>query len=469
MKYNFGPAFQAGPGRPPLKRRRTSSVASGSKKSDDESDSPQEPMRKRKKLDPMEMVHQLYELIRNHKKDDGTLLCDAFIRVPKRRQEPGYYEVVSNPIDLLKIQQKLKTDEYEDLDQLQSDIELLVNNAKAFYKRNSQEHKDACEFWELFLSTKQKILEDPKSVGADDSSDSKSKIILKVGKLMGGREGWHKLLIVSHNPLIVSHNQMILSHNQMILSHNPLILSHNPLILSHNPLIVSYNLLIMSHNLLIVSHNPLIVSHNPLIVGESIVKEEVDYQPVEKKRRGPGRPPKEERKGWDEAREETKRALDRDTDDTNESWSQEDELSFCEDLFTAVMTATDDTNRPLHLVFQLLPSKKRYPKYYEVIDNPIDLRAIARKIQESKYTSLNEMEKDLLQMTRNACTFNEPGSQIYKDAKALRKIILSKKIEVEHSKFSSGKTSERIRSVLLCGCGGRDGDSNFQNSSLIIY
>lgn len=41
------------------------------------------------------------------------------------------------------------------------------------------------------------------------------------------------------------------------------------------------------------------------------------------------------------------------------STNPEDELNFCEDLFTAVMTATDgDTNRPLHLVFQLLPSKK---------------------------------------------------------------------------------------------------------------
>lgn len=90
---------------------------------------------------------------------------------------------------------------------------------------------------------------------------------------------------------------------------------------------------------------------------------------------------------------------------------------------------------------------QRYPKYYEVIDNPIDLRMIARKIQDSKYTNLNEMEKDLLQMTRNACTFNEPGSQIYKDAKALRKIIQSKKIEIEHAKLSSGKTSERIRFV----------------------
>lgn len=80
-----------------------------------------------------------------------------------------------------------------------------------------------------------------------------------------------------------------------------------------------------------------------------------------------------------------------------------------------------------------------------MIDNPIDLRGIARKIQDSKYLSLNDMEKDLLLMTRNACTFNEPGSQIYKDAKALRKIITSKKIEIEHLKFGTGKSSERIR------------------------
>lgn len=70
---------------------------------------------------------------------------------------------------------------------------------------------------------------------------------------------------------------------------------------------------------------------------------------------------------------------------------------------------------------------------------------IARKIQEGKYSSLGEMEKDLLLMTKNACTFNEPGSQIYKDAKTLKKLIQSKKIEIEHGKVSTGKTSERIR------------------------
>lgn len=48
-------------------------------------------------------------------------------------------------------------------------------------------------------------------------------------------------------------------------------------------------------------------------------------------------------------------------------------------------------------------------------------------------------------MTKNACTFNEPGSQIYKDAKTLRKLIQVKKIEVENNKNSPGKCSERIR------------------------
>lgn len=38
---------------------------------------------------------------------------------------------------MIKIQQKIKTDEYDDIDDLQADIELLTNNAKSFYKVNT--------------------------------------------------------------------------------------------------------------------------------------------------------------------------------------------------------------------------------------------------------------------------------------------------------------------------------------------
>lgn len=53
-------------------------------------------------------MQALFDFVRKYKKDDGTELCEAFIRCPKRRSEPSYYDVVETPMDLLRIQQKLK-------------------------------------------------------------------------------------------------------------------------------------------------------------------------------------------------------------------------------------------------------------------------------------------------------------------------------------------------------------------------
>ena len=85
------------------------------------------------------------------------------------------------------------------------------------------------------------------------------------------------------------------------------------------------------------------------------------------------------------------------------------------------MTANSD-GRPIYPNFQFLPSKRRYPEYFSVIDSPIDLKIIAQKIQGGEYSNLNDLERDLLLLVRNACLFNEPGSQIYKDAKTLKKV-----------------------------------------------
>lgn len=122
------------------------------------------------------------------------------------------------------------------------------------------------------------------------------------------------------------------------------------------------------------------------------------------------------------AAEAKKQDTDQSEDTSETSTNPDEDMNQFEDLFTAIMTATDTENRPLHTDFQLLPSKKKYPEYYEVIENPIDLKTIAMKIQNNEYSNLNEMEKDLTLMAKNACLFNEPGSQIYKNAKALKKV-----------------------------------------------
>uniref|UniRef100_W4VRH5 Putative chromatin remodeling complex rsc subunit rsc1/polybromo n=1 Tax=Corethrella appendiculata TaxID=1370023 RepID=W4VRH5_9DIPT len=291
------------------KRRRTSSANSreeddNESQEDETQESPAPLSRKKKKLDPTELCQQIYDSIKNYKKEDGSMLCDVFIRAPKRRQEPSYYDVVANPIDLLKVQQKIKTDSYEDIEELTTDVELIVNNAKAFYKPDSSEYADACLLWDVFNTNKKRILE------SNSVEESQPGTRLKMGKL--------------------------------------------------------------------------------------------------------GRP---------------RKTVDGEED-------SDEEFDSFEELFATVMTAKDPIDdRLLHFQFQLLPSKKLYPDYYDVIDHPIDLRFIANKIQTNAYTSLGEMEKDFLQMTKNACTFNETGSQIYKDAKQLKKIFTTRKAEIELGRY----------------------------------
>ncbi|XP_069101026.1 protein polybromo-1-like [Argopecten irradians] len=120
--------------------KRKKPPGSGENQTDEREESPGPsmlPNKRRKKslqYDPVDICQELYDTIRNYKTEDGRLICETFIRAPKRRTAADYYDVVSTPIDLLKIQQKLKTEEYEDIDQLSNDIELMINNAKSYYK-----------------------------------------------------------------------------------------------------------------------------------------------------------------------------------------------------------------------------------------------------------------------------------------------------------------------------------------------
>ena len=74
-----------------------------------------------------------------------------------------------------------------------------------------------------------------------------------------------------------------------------------------------------------------------------------------------------------------------------------------------------------------LPSKTEYPDYYELIKNPIDMEKIAHKLKNNVYSSVNELASDFILMFDNACKYNEPDSQIYKDALVLHRVCLQTK------------------------------------------
>ncbi|XP_021376477.1 protein polybromo-1-like isoform X19 [Mizuhopecten yessoensis] len=293
--------------------KRKKPPGSGDNPADEREESPGPsmlPNKRRKKsmqYDPVDICQELYDTIRNYKTEDGRLICETFIRAPKRRTAADYYDVVSTPIDLLKIQQKLKTEEYEDVDQLSTDIELMINNAKSYYKKESQEYKDACDMWELFNDTRSEVISEA------------------FGELVpGDRRG-----------------------------------------------------------------------------GRAIGTDSDD--------------------------------LDDDKESSNDSSLlpvEPDNPEDLECLFSSVMM-TRDGEREISPAFQLLPSKSKYPEYYQIIKQPIDMKIIGQRLQAGAYTTMDDLEKDFLLMVKNAKTFNEPKSLIYKDAQTLKKAVQIRKGELQ--------------------------------------
>ena len=79
--------------------------------------------------------------------------------------------------------------------------------------------------------------------------------------------------------------------------------------------------------------------------------------------------------------------------------------------------------------------------------DPIDLKTIATKIRDGDYNELAGLEEDINLMCKNAQSFNEPGSQIYKDARNILKIVRTKKGELEAVKAARQAPEGKARRV----------------------
>lgn len=66
--------------------------------------------------------------------------------------------------------------------------------------------------------------------------------------------------------------------------------------------------------------------------------------------------------------------------------------------------------------FMKPPPKSQYPDYYVIIQNPIAMEMIKKKINREEYQSVKEFRDDIHLLCQNARTYNEDGSVLFQDA-----------------------------------------------------
>ena len=94
-----------------------------------------------------------------------------------------------------------------------------------------------------------------------------------------------------------------------------------------------------------------------------------------------------------------------------------------DDLEEEIIGEKDENGKPLMkgltAPFQELLPKKDWADYYLVIKNPICLQQIEKRINRKEYQSLREYREDIHLLCQNARTYNEDGSEIYRDAETI--------------------------------------------------
>ncbi len=107
-------------------------------------------------------------------------------------------------------------------------------------------------------------------------------------------------------------------------------------------------------------------------------------------------------------------------------------------------TLDDSGKRLLGEMFMHVPTDEEYPKYWELIREPVDTDSMFRKVQEFRYDSLDELLQDVKQLVTNARTLRRHA--LLNDAICLQAV--SKKAYKEATKEEKKKLLRSLPTVV---------------------
>ncbi|CAB3380991.1 Hypothetical predicted protein [Cloeon dipterum] len=100
-------------------------------------------------------------------------------------------------------------------------------------------------------------------------------------------------------------------------------------------------------------------------------------------------------------------------------------------LMEIVVKYTDSDGRVLSEPFMKLPTRRELPDYYEVIKKPLDIKKILARVEDGRISDFDDLERDFMQLCKNAQDYNEEASLIHEDSIVLQSVFTNARQRLE--------------------------------------
>ncbi|XP_018494673.2 probable global transcription activator SNF2L2 [Galendromus occidentalis] len=119
-------------------------------------------------------IKTILNTVISYKDEDDRVLSESFMQLPPRRDLPDYYEIIKKPIDLNKMQKRIKEDYYKSLDDLEEDFMLLCSNAQKYNVDGSLIYEDSIIMQSVFTKAREHAGKNGDKLLDDDDDDEET-------------------------------------------------------------------------------------------------------------------------------------------------------------------------------------------------------------------------------------------------------------------------------------------------------
>uniref|UniRef100_A0A3B3C4U6 Protein polybromo-1 n=1 Tax=Oryzias melastigma TaxID=30732 RepID=A0A3B3C4U6_ORYME len=424
-------------------------------------------------MDMSNPIFQLYEAVRGARNSQGQLISEPFLQLPSRKDYPDYYQQISQPICLQHIKTKMKNNEYESVEHVDSDLTLMFENAKRYNVPHSSIYKRVLKLQHIQQLKRKDLLqrEDDDGDSMLSSATSDTSTTKRKSHKKNTKKNRMKALIAAVTEAREAGVGRRLCELFMVKP-------------SKKDYPDYYKIILEPMDLRTIEHN---IRSDKYLTEDSMVEDMKLMFRNARHYNEEGSQVYNDADILEKIMEDRRRDLGPATDEDDvmspKLKIRKNSINLkkskyltplqqkLNELYEAVKNFTDKRGRRLSTIFLRLPSRAELPDYYLAIKKPVDMEKIKSHMLANKYQDVDALVEDFVLMFNNACTYNEPESLIYRDALLLHRVLLETRRDLEggedtHVPDVPRLIQELVRSLFVSVLGHQDDEGRCYSDSL---